>query len=232
MYRNLKRGIALVVVSSGVATGQAPQGQATSGQTPPAQAPAEKATAEKEPPVERSGLVGSVTTGVMRVSVQSDPETRWFNFELRAGLRVNPLWWAGIQRLQITPHMAFAVTDIRGLDSTRNRNAFAEVDPGLQLSFRAASYLRPYVFVRSGTRTAERVDTAFGGIRNYSGHGTTTGFGVEIPLRHVGSGVDAGVSFLNGRFTSAERLKTILPADVPYRVQMLYVGWSGALRGM
>jgi hypothetical protein len=126
------------------------------------------------------------------------------------------------------PHLAYGITGIRGIENRPNEFGFSHLDKGAILSARPWQTVRPYVLWRTGTRTLEQVDD--GQIWNYSGTGNTIGAGVHFPLTRHSSGIDVGIASLKGRFNDAERLKEHKDVNARYRVRMIFVGWTTALR--
>lgn len=181
-------------------------------------------------PPERSGLIGSASVGRAALSLGSGPFQSKRMLSTRLGLRFNPLWCTKIESFRLTPHFAFAITDAAGMDPRTDKYALADVEVGVEGSLRIRRHLRPYAFYRAGIHTAEHIDDLQ--VWNYSGHGTSKGVGLEIPLLSGGSGVDLGLRFGSGRFTDAERLTNHRDIDIQFRERIWYVGWSGSLRGM
>jgi hypothetical protein len=194
-------------------------------------APQLGAQLDPAPHSERYGIIGSVGFGQIRLSLNSAPYQSKGIVSSRVGFRINPFWFKDSWRgFGLTPHLAFAPTDFRGMNAQRDSYAFADLALGLEASYRARRHLRPYVFYRWASPTAEHVDA--GQIWNYSGHGRGVGGGIEFPILIGGSGFDVGFRAGSGRFKDAERLKAHRAIDVPYRAGIWHVGWSGSLRGM
>lgn len=181
-------------------------------------------------PPERSGLIASIAAGRAALSLGSGAFQTRRMLSTRAGLRFNPLWRTSNNSVRMMLHAAVAVTDIAGMDPKKDPYALSDVEGGLEGSVRLHPHLRPYVFYRLGTHTAEHFDNEQ--VFNYSGSGNSKGLGFEIPILAGGSGLDLGFRIGSGRFNKAERLAQKHDIDVSYRERIWYVGWSGSLRGM
>ncbi len=180
-------------------------------------------------PPERYGIIGAVAYGAVSLSLNSATYQSKGMLSSRFGFRIDPLWFTKVHGFRLTPHIAYAVTDFRGM-SAGDAYAFSDINAGIELSYRVHRRLRPYIFGRRGSHSAEHVDA--GQIWNYSGHGTGGGGGLEIPILAGGSGFDFGFRSESGHFGDAERLKVHRPIDVGFRARIWYLGWSGSLRGM
>lgn len=181
------------------------------------------------PVQDRTGLDGELAAAAMRVRVGSSTLGSHAGAVGTVGFRFPLLWWpTRACWIRIMPHLAYGITGIRGIDNQPEEFGFSHLDKGLILSIRPWQAVRPYILWRTGTRTMERVED--GQIWNYSGGGHTIGGGVHFPLTRHSSGIDVGVASLQGRFKDAEMLKEHKAVDAEYRVRMIFVGWTAALR--
>lgn len=189
-----------------------------------------------------SGLVAGLA--VTRVEVEfgdEDPSGKMagqFDIGYRAAqlcvLNLPGLCWQryeALKPLRVTLHLAFLATDLRGMDPERDQYAYANLDVGLRFSYALGNEWRPWVTVRTGTRTTEQL----GGpneIWNRVGSGTALGGGIEIPVTATGRGLDLGVTMMTGRFTEYEFLKTVTHSELKHRAFAIHVGWSGPFTGI
>lgn len=171
------------------------------------------------------GLTGFVVGGATQLSLGGGPAKGRGLGGLRLGWRFalprNAAPW-----LRFGPEVAFAVTDVGGMDSTSDAFSLGHLDGGLQASARLRPRLRLYGVGRYGKRAIELID-ADQQVWNYAGGGYAAGGGIEIPLRPSGRGLDVGVNYLSGRFTRADRLKVYRDIDVAYQAWVFHLGWGG-----
>jgi hypothetical protein len=177
-------------------------------------------------PLEHSGLSGSVGVAPTRFSVGESEEVGRVGVGVSLGVRIRPV--ASLPNLRVTPHAAFSATHFGGIDEDDD-TAFSSLDLGLRVSYRMGRHLRPFVAVRTGNRSAERVEG--GTLLNYSGGGQGWGAGIEIPWTRLGRGPELAVYRLSGRFDTTESLRQERPVDMEYEAWSLSIAWSGPFNG-
>src|SRR5688500_8788075 len=96
----------------------------------------DKIAAQSSYPPERSGLVASVSMGRAALSLEPGPFESKRMLSTRLGLRINPLWCTTFQGFRVTPHLAFATTDFRGMDSLEDKFALSDLEKGVEVSLR------------------------------------------------------------------------------------------------
>lgn len=182
-------------------------------------------------PVETNGLHGSIGTGLERLNV-SNRSTSHMVTAVEIGARLRVPWWSATSRVSITPHVTLGITSLRGIGGEDSlERDFAYLDRGVQVAARFGP-VRPYVFVRNGKKTMERLDVREPS--NYVGSGNTFGAGIEIPWGSTvwGQGFYVAASFIDGRFTSIERRgNDDIPASLPFTAGVVHLGWGGRFRG-
>ena len=136
-----------------------------------------------------------------------------------------------LRPLRLTFHVAFMATDLRGMDPERDTYSYSHLDFGVRATYALANEWRPYLTARMGSRTTEQLG-APNEVWNRVGSGSAFGAGLEIPVSPSGRGLDVGVTFLGGRFTEYEFMKTVTPSELSHRAVSFYVGWTGPFTGI
>ena len=199
-------------------------------------------SAQARPDRNYRGLVAGLAVSAVQVEFGDDDSSGKMAMQFDIGYRASQLcvvslpvvcWqrYPALRPLRVTAHIAFLATDLRGMDPERDEFAFAHLDLGLRFSYALKNDMRPYLTVRSGTRTAEQLG-APNEVWNRVGSGTALGAGVEIPFTPTGRGLDVGVTTLRGRFTEYEFLKTVTPSELKHRAIVVHVGWTGPFTGI
>jgi hypothetical protein len=193
---------------------------------------ADSTASHKHAPPEYSGLVAGVALTNASLSMGDSSLGRKAGLSLHIGVRFCGLCWAGVRDLQVTPLIAFMVTDFGGMNPDYETFGTSHLDVGADLSYRVASRLRVFGTVRTGKRTAEVVEQ--GKVVNYAGSGGSAfGGGIEIPIiRASGRGIRLGFTSLSGQFDSREYRRVVDTVAVDYSSRVYYVGWSGGFTGI
>src|SRR5215208_6737041 len=106
-------------------------------------APLSALSAQRPYPPEHRWLSGGA--GYTRTTLDlGDTSAVRNGFGVHLGVRAcaSCLW--NSDRISLTPSIAFAATDISGLDARQHPFAFSRFDLGVQFAARAAKYARPY----------------------------------------------------------------------------------------
>jgi hypothetical protein len=197
-------------------------------------------------PREYYGLYGSMSWTQVSLEFDSAAAQTRAGATVRLGLRVCVLCFWDITPFTLTPGMAFAITDVRGMTRDEDPYAFSRLDFGVQGAWRVHRHIRPYAawwFKTKRTAQIERDTLTFGepgparlndwpidfvdpkGNRDWT-------FGVEIPLTLQGRGFDIAYTKLGGAFTENEfRKRTIPPMRLGYSGWTLAIGYTGPFTG-
>jgi hypothetical protein len=177
---------------------------------------------------EYQGLAGSVAVARTSYSISDTAAPVHGALRLELGYRLRLPGKVG-KIVTVTPLFSLGVTHIAGISIGSRQVALAQIDKGIQLTARSR-LARPYVVLRSGTRTMERMEDGYP--INYTGSGKGFGGGVEIPMSRTGRGFDISATHVRGTFTERQRLKYDLrTVSLPYSGWVLAFGWSGKFRG-
>jgi hypothetical protein len=182
---------------------------------------------------EYQGLTGGIFAGATRYRLDDGAPPAHFIGGVTVGYRAR-LFKAGPAVISVTPHVALAVTQFRGISLNSSEIGFSRLDvPGIQVAA-GLRHVRPYVLLQRGQVTIERyVGTD---LMNYYGSAPSYGFGVELPRSNVcGAGLDIAVRHTSGTLSRVEwRSPSAGRTPAPggsIGSTIVTVGWSGRFRG-
>jgi hypothetical protein len=182
---------------------------------------------------EDQGLRGGIFVGATKYRLDDGERPAHFIAGLSAGYRIR-LFDVGNASVTLTPHVALAITQFRGISLNSTEIGFSRVDaPGAQLAIRLGK-VRPFLLAQYGRVAIERYVGS--DLLNYSGSMLMYGFGVELPRANpCGAGFDFTIRRTAGDLTGVEwRDPTgtrAPPAGGSIGSTIVTVGWSGRFRG-